>query len=163
MNYLMKRVAFGVVGMVLVLGWWTLTGKRDSVPSLDKIPSKAWEGGGGQVTIEAESSDPATMHVEFERPDISDPSKPHQRLQSTEKVAAGQHTWTIDVPTRTFAILEFEAVGPKTGSKLSWTVHAGGKQIAQETETLDKPLQAGEAFFLQVQVEDVALGKLEGE
>jgi hypothetical protein len=159
----MKRVAFGVVGMVLVLGWWTLTGKRDIAPSLDKIPSKVWEGGAGQVTVEAESSDPATMHAEFERPDISDPSKRHQRLQSTEKVAAGQHTWTIDVPASTFAILEFEAIGPKTGSKLTWTVHAGGRQIAQESQTLDKPLQANEAFFLQVQATDLASGKLDGE
>lgn len=163
MNYLMKRAAFGVLGLVIVLAWWTLTGKHESTPSMDKIPSKVWEGGAGHVTIEVDSSDPATLRADFEKADPSDPSKPHQRLQTWEKVAAGQHSWTIDVPSGTLGTLEFEAVGPKPGSKLSWTVHAGGKQIAQETQTMDKPLQANEAFFLQIEVADLATGKLEGE
>ncbi len=163
MNYLMKRAAIGVLGLVVVLAWWTFSGKHESTPSMNKIPSKVWEGGAGQVTVEVDSSDPASLRADFERAASSDPSKPHQRLQTWEKVEAGQHSWTIDVPAGTGGTLEFEAIGPKPGSKLSWAVHAGGKQIAQETLTLDKPLQANEAFFLQVQVADLAAGKLEGE
>ncbi len=164
MNYLAKRAIIAVVGVVIVLAWWTLRGGHDNnVTSSAKIPAKVWEGGAGKVTIEVESSDPATMRADFESTEPMDSGKSHRRLQTWEKVEAGQHSWTIEVPAATQGILEFEAVVPKVGSKLTWTVHAGDKQIAQDSQTLNEPLQANEAFFLQVELQDFATGKLVGE
>jgi len=159
----LKRAAISLLGVVAVLAWWTIRGNHNTTPSSDKIPAKVWEGGAGPVTIEVESSDPATLRASFESATKSQPGKPDRMLQTWEKVDAGKHSWTIDVPAGTMGTLEFEAVAPKTGSTLSWTVKAGDKQIAQETQTLDKPLQANEAFFLQVELDDYATGKLEGE
>ncbi len=165
MKNLLIRGGFAVLGMVLVLGWWTIKGRNDSGNSAtsDKIPSKVWEGGAGTVTIEAESSAPATLRAYFSSAEKSESGTPNRSLEAWEKFPAGQHTWTIDVPAGTSGSLEFEAVGPKPGSTLSWTVRAGDKQIAQETEKLEQPLRANEAFFLQVEVDDFATGKLEGE
>ena len=165
MNTLSKRIIFGVVGLLLVYGWWTYQGWRSGshTPSTSKIPAQLWEGGGGSVTIEAEANDPATLHAYFASVEKAEPGEPKRSLEALEKVEAGQHSWTIDVPPATRGSLEFEAVGPKPGSKLSWSVRAGQKPIAQDADTLKSPLQANEAFFLQVQVADFATGKLEGE
>lgn len=167
MGNLAKRAALSILGLAVVLGYWTIRdrfgGGSTSTPTSSTIPSRVWEGGAGTVSIDVESSDPATLRAYFASMGKSDAGKADRELQAWEKVNAGVHTWTIDVPARTTGTLEFEAVGPKPGSKLSWTIRAGDKQIAQQTETLEKPLQNNEAFFLQIEVDDFATGKLEGE
>ncbi len=68
MNNLVKRALVAGVGMVIVLGWWTLQDKvkgGSTAAVSNKIPTKVWEGGGTTVTIDVESSDPAVVRAYF--------------------------------------------------------------------------------------------------
>jgi hypothetical protein len=75
-------------------------------------------------------------------------------LDTYEKVGAGSHLWTIDVPSAVGGDVEFQADNPKPGSRLTWTVRSGSKVLARESETLNSPLQANDAFFLKFDAED---------
>jgi hypothetical protein len=155
MNSLVKRVLVAGAGMVLVLGWWTIEGKFSGTTTAasDRIPAKLWEGGGTTLTIETESSDPAVLRALFESTTRTN-GTPVRSLDSFEKIAAGHHTWTVDVPATVGGDLEFEAENPKSGSRLSWTVRAGDKVLKQEASTLDSALRANEAFFLKLDTDD---------
>src|SRR5215470_1713391 len=69
-NNLARRIVGAAVGLVLVLGYWTLKDKvlggTSQTSVSDKVPAKVWEGGGTTLTIETESSDPATLRAFFE-------------------------------------------------------------------------------------------------
>ena len=163
MNSLVKRVLMAVGGMVLVLGWWTIQGKfsgSSTAEASDKIPAKVWEGGGTTLTIETDSSDPAVLRALFEATAHTN-GKAVRSLDSYEKIPAGRHTWTVDVPATVGGDLELQAENPKAGSRLSWTVRCGDKVLKQETETLDSALKANEAFFLKMDVEDFSSGEAE--
>jgi hypothetical protein len=82
--------------------------------------------------------------------------RPQRDLAAFERVDPGTHSWTIDIPAQTGGRLEFEAKDPKPGSKLTWTVTSNGHELAHETESLDQPLKAGEAFFLELELDDFA-------
>ena len=89
----MKAVVRTVLGLVLVIGWWTITGNRISTaPAQDRIPAIVWGGGAGKVQIEAETTTPATMAVSF------NDEKGERHLETYERVSAGTYRWTIDVP-----------------------------------------------------------------
>lgn len=156
MNCLVKRALGTALGLVLVLGWWTV---RDKVfgggtsAASDKIPAKVWEGGGTRLTIETESSDPVVLRAFFEST-AKNNGTPLRSLDSYEKMPAGTHSWTIDVPATVGGDLELEAQNPKAGSHLTWTVRSGNTVLKHETETLDGALRANEAFFLKVDAED---------
>jgi hypothetical protein len=155
MNSMVKRVLVAGAGMVLALGWWTIEGKFSSTTTAasDRIPAKIWEGGGTTLTIETESSDPAVLRALFESTTRTN-GTPVRSLDSFEKIAAGHHTWTVEVPATVGGDLEFEAENPKSGSRLSWTVRAGDKVLKQEASTLDSALRANEAFFLKLDTDD---------
>ena len=163
MANLAKRALFAVCGMVLVLGYWTWQQRHDkssAPPAASTIPARVWAGGGGTVTIDVESSDAAVLRAHFYSQKKE--GETQRYLDAYEKIPAGTRTWSIDVPPQTGGDLEFEANAPQTGSRLTWTVRSGDKQIAHDSEVLNAPLRSGEAFFLQVAVDDFATGKLEG-
>jgi len=60
------------------------------------------------------------------------------------------------VPAAVGGNLELEAERPKTGSSLKWTVRAGDRVLAQESDALKAPLQSNEAFFLKYEADDLA-------
>lgn len=155
MNSLVKRVLLAAAGMVLMLGWWTIEGKfsGSATAASDKIPAKVWEGGGTTLTIETESSDPVVMRALFQSTARTN-GTPMRSLDSFEKIAAGSHTWTVDVPATVGGNLELQAENPKPGSRLSWTVRAGDKVLRRESETLNGALRANEAFFPTLDAED---------
>lgn len=153
-----KKLFSTVFGLVLVLGWWTLRDKIWGGPSTaaasDRIPAKVWEGG-NVISIDVESSDPALLRVLFEASTRNN-GKAVRSLDTYEKVSAGAHSWTIDVPSAVGGDLEFEADHPKPGSHLKWTVRSGSRVLAQDDDTLKEPLQANEAFFLKFDADDFA-------
>jgi hypothetical protein len=164
MNPVMKRVLSSALGLALVLGWWTLRDKLfggGSTPAVsDRVPAKLWEGGGTTLTISVESSDPAIVRADFESSDRNSGTT-SRALNSQEKVAAGSHTWTIDVPAGVGGTLEFEAENPKPGSWLKWTVSSGNKVLMHESDTLNVTLKANEAFFVQYQADDFSTAQQE--
>ena len=151
----MKAVVRTVVGLLLVIGWWTITGNRISTtPAQDRIPASVWGGGGGKLQIEAETSTPATMAVSF--------SDEHgeRHLETYERVTAGTYRWTIDVPSSIGGYVELNADAPKAGDRLKFRVAANGRTVFEDSDQLEKPLEPGYAFFVQAYFDDYAKGKL---
>lgn len=151
----MKAMIRTVLGLLLVIGWWTISGNRISTsPAQDRIPASVWGGGAGKLQIEAETTTPATMAVSF-----SDESG-ERHLETYERVAAGTHRWTIDVPNATGGYVELNADAPKAGDRLKFRIAANGRTVFEDSDQLEKPLEPGYAFFVQAYFDDYAKGKL---
>jgi hypothetical protein len=149
-----------VLGLVLVLGWWTFTGNSISTQKAqDKIPSSVWGGGAGQVVIEAETTTAARMLVGFSR----DEKDVEDNLETYEDVPAGTYRWTIDVPSATGGYVELNAVSPKAGDHLKFRIVANGRTVFEDSDELMQPLEPGYAFFVQAYVDDYAKGELSAD
>ena len=153
----MKTLVRSVLGLVLVLGWWTITGNSISTrKAQDKIPAIVWGGGAGKLEIEAETSTPARMMVGFSR----DAQDDEDNLETYEDVPAGTYRWAIDVPAGTGGYIELNAVEPRNGDHLKFRILANGREVYSAQERLEQPLEPGYAFFLQAYFDDYARGKL---
>lgn len=150
MSGALKKVLFSALGMVLVLGYWTLRGSSGTNTETKKsIPAKVWNGGGGTISVELHTSVAGKMSIGFE-----ERAEHGKSLQTLEHVNAGDHTWSVEVPTNAGGYIEFDAESPKVGDKISWVVRHNGNQIAQDEETLQEELKSGYAFFLQAHYHD---------
>ena len=153
MKRLLIRAGFSLLGMVLVLAWWTWgpKGKQQTHTEQSQIPAKVL-GGGQTLEIDAESSSAATMSVSFE--DLEKPSGERMLVDSHEKIPAGPHSWTIDVPAGVGGYIELEADHPNPGDTLTMRVHMNGDLVDEQSDKLDSPLQPNTAFFVQDHFDD---------
>lgn len=147
MQRILKRAALAVLGVIVTLAWWTLTGSHGSDHSVKGIPSKVWEGDGGTLAVALDTTSAARFSISFG--DNKD-----KRLEVWTPVQAGEHTWTISIPRGAGGYIELDAVDPKPGDKLHWEITLNGKTVDEQSETLNGPLQPGYAFFLQVYHDD---------
>ncbi|HXV35615.1 MAG TPA: hypothetical protein VEC18_00605 [Myxococcota bacterium] len=155
----MKSILKSLAGLALVLAWWTLRGAGDdpSQESADSIPTTVWAGGGGQLAIEADTTTAAQMRVSFsENGETGD----ERSLSSWEDIAAGHHSWLIDVPKGVSGYVDLGAVEPQPGDKLHWTLSVDGRMVDEQAQTLDAPLEDGWAFGIQAYFDDYASGQL---
>lgn len=148
---LLLRVALSVFGCVATLLWWTYHDKGSSVQSSSHIPAKVAEGG-NQLEVSVETTTPCTMRIDFH--DLRKPSGSQMLLQSWEKIPAGSHSWTIDVPSGIGGYIELDADHPERGATLTQRVSINGKETFNETDRLDSPLKPNTAFFVQAYYED---------
>ena len=164
MDGLAKRFVMGVLGVAVMLGFWTVKGwvTGEAGATVSHIPDKVWDGGGGTIVVEAESSDPARVSISFETNTPID-SADHKMLETWERVGPGLHTWSIDVPAGVSGTAEVDAEAPRPGSKVRVAVKVGDRTAAEDGLVLDGPLKAGEGFFAQVHLEDYAAGKKDGD
>jgi len=150
-----KAVVRTVVGLVLVLAWWTFTGNVISTQrAVPKIPTRVFGGGAGKVEVEAETTTRARMMIGFSREERD------EHLESFEDVPAGTYRWAIDVPSATSGYVELNAVEPKAGDRLVVRIAANGRTVFEDTDQLKQPLEPGYAFFVQAYLDDYAKGKL---
>lgn len=158
MQSMLKSLAKTLVGLALVLAWWTIRGPGESdTETASSIPTVVWDGGAGTFSIHAETSAPAQMRVSFYENSESDDAR---SLETHQDVAAGIHNWTISVPANVGGYVELSATDPQPGTTLSWTLQAGGATVDEQTEQLEKPLEQGYGFFLQTYFDDYATGEL---
>src|SRR5262245_45365849 len=144
MQLILKRAAFAVLGVVMMLAWWTFTGSKSSNNNaVQGIPSKVWEGNGGTLAVSVETTSAARFSISFA-------DEKDRRLEAWTPVKAGTHDWTMSIPRGAGGFIELDAENPKPGDKLHWEITLNGKTVDEQTETLDGPLQPGYAFFLQV-------------
>src|SRR5262245_46091821 len=158
----MKGPLKSAIGLALVLGWWTIkgavVGDDPSQETADRIPTAVWDGGGGQLAIEADTTSAAQLRMTFsEDLEVADA----RSLEAWEDVAAGHHTWTIDVPSRVGGYVDLVAVDPKPGDELRWTVAVNGESVDEQSDRLEGPLEKGYAFGLQTYFDEYASGTLE--
>ena len=141
----MKKILSSLLGLVLALTWWTIRGHfshHDTV--VNAIPAKVWDGGGGTMTIDVDTSVAGKLSIEF-----NERGKNGRSMTTLEQAGAGTHTWSVEVPRNAGGYIEFGADAPSPGAKMSWTIRLDGRRIVSESETLDQPLGKNEAFFLQ--------------
>ena len=155
---LVIRALLAILGVAIMLTWWTFTGKNhasDGARSLSKIPAKILGGGGKKVVIHVDTTGPAELSI-----DTYVPRKPGQsiddqaRESDREKFDAGHHTWAVELGPTAEGDIQLEAVNPPAGTRLGWSITVDGKKLADEAETLTEPLKSGEAFFLQANLEE---------
>jgi len=151
MKKLLLRLGLSVLGTIVTLLWWTYHDKGSNAQSMSHIPAKLAEGG-NQLLVEVEGSTPSTMRIDFE--DLSKPVGQQILMNAWEKVSAGPHTWTVDIPSGVGGYIEFEADQPKPGDTLTQRVKINGKEVDSQTERLDSPLEPNTAFFVQFQRND---------
>ena len=157
MQSLVKKLVGTVLGVVLVLSYWTFVGHKDTTESANKIPAKVWAGGAATMQIETDSTSTAQLRVSFSENREGDGAK---SLETYEEVPAGVHVWTIDVPADTGGYVELEAVKPKPGDKLSMKVKVNGQVAYEDADTLQEELKPNYAFFVQAYFDDYSTAKL---
>jgi len=145
------RVGSALLGMVVVLAWWTYRGSTNTETS-SHIPTSVWGGGPAKIAVDVESTSPATMRISFN--EREKPTGEQKLLETWEKMPAGSKTFAVEAPARVGGYIEFEADQPKPGDKLKWRVTINGHVVGQEEEVLDKPLEPNTAFFLQLHFDD---------
>jgi hypothetical protein len=160
MNRLLLRVGLSIFGCVATLLWWTYRDKVSSVQSSSHIPAKVAEGG-NQLEVSVEASTACTMRIDFN--DLRKPSGQQMLLQSWEKIPAGSHTWTIDVPSGIGGYIELNADHPNSGDTLTERVKINGKEVAHQTDRLNGALEPNSAFFVQLHYDDYSKASSEAD
>ncbi|MGH9668790.1 MAG: hypothetical protein ACRD3A_01585 [Terriglobales bacterium] len=160
MKSLAVKIGLAVLGLVLVLGWWSFKsrwGGDGSGGAVNGIPDKVWEGGGHKITFRAEGSGSMRVSAWFSGHDAASHEE-KRSLETRQKVSAGTQTFNIDAPRNSGATFEATAEEPKVGDTISITVTVDGKQMCQESQKLTEPLQSGYAFGAQCEIHDFAKG-----
>jgi hypothetical protein len=153
-----------LLGSILLLAWWAFTGDGDydtdagsMMFSEAELPSIV-DGGGHQLTVDLDTSEPVTFTATFECD--SDGEEPIS-VGGQEKLGAGSHSLSFDVAGDCwYGILEAEPSDPPVGANLAWTVHVDGELLKEEEVTLEKPLEKNYAFFVQAGWEDYTLDEI---
>jgi hypothetical protein len=158
---MLKSLIKTALGVVVVLAWWTL---RDGIidtdtdtETVDEIPTRVWEGGAGTLSIEVDTTAPAQMRIDFGE---DDKGMPIRSMDTWQDIGSGHHSFSIDVPAGVGGYVELGAVDPKPGDTLSWTISAGGNVVDEQSDTLERPLEEGYAFFIQAYFDEYATGTL---
>ena len=161
---LVRKVLSAIAGVVICIALWSIQGKlfgNDS-ETADKIPAQVWGGGGGTVVIEAEASEPAVISASFETNTMVDDVN-HDYLEAWQKIDAGKHTFTIDVPANTSGSVWLRVDEPNVGAKVKLVMRANGEYVGEDAMTLEKPLEPGYGFAAGLEVDDYSRGKLTQE
>lgn len=160
MNKLLLRVGFAFLGCVATLLWWTYHDKGSNAQSVSHIPAKVAEGG-NQLEVSVEASTPSTMRISFD--DLRKPAGEQILLESWEKIPAGSHTWTIDVPSGIGGYIELNADHPNSGDTLTESVKINGKEVTHQTDRLNGALEPNSAFFVQLHYDDYSKASSEAD
>jgi hypothetical protein len=152
MTRLLIRAGVALLGMVIMLAWWTYgPHKHTTVASSSHIPAKVADGG-QKLEIEINTSCPARMRVSFDQ--LGKPAGEQQLLQSWEDVPAGERSWTVDVPGGVGGYIELEATNPGVGAQLSMRIRMNGELVDEQSDKLEKALEPNTAFFVQDHFDD---------
>jgi len=154
MQYILKRAILAVLGVVVMIAWWTITGGPGSNDEVKGIPAKVWEADGGTLAVEVETTSPAKFSISFG--DEKDRS-----MTVWTKVDAGSHNWSVEIPSGAGGYIELGAEDPKVGDKMQWKVTLDGNTVEEQSETLSEPLKSGYAFFLQSYYDDYSKMEVE--
>ena len=154
MDRLVKWVLRTVLGLAVMIAWWTIRGGDSNVQTADEIPASVWGGGGATMTIEVHTTCAAVMRVSFDsnQEDV-------ESLATHEDIEAGTHTWTIDVPRDVGGYVELGGVEPHKGDTMSWRILLNEQVVDEQFDELEEELEDGYAFFIQSYFDDYATGQ----
>ena len=59
MQHILKRAIPALLGVVVMIAWWTFTGDPGSHKEVEGIPATVWEADGGTLAVEVEATSAA--------------------------------------------------------------------------------------------------------
>jgi hypothetical protein len=65
LQHILKRAALAVLGVLVMIAWWEITGDRGTNDEVKGIPPKVWDGGSGTLEVEVETTTPARFSISF--------------------------------------------------------------------------------------------------
>lgn len=151
-----RKVVGALVGLALFIGWMQLRGGGDSgdYQELSSIPLTAFEGGGGLVDVQFTTNQPAELVATFDKNDAA--TGKATTVSGRELFPPGSYSRSVDVSPDTFIYWELNVPDAQVGAQLAWVFHVDGATVVNESMRLEDPLEAGYAFFLQVEADDIA-------
>lgn len=154
-KHLGVKVVSTVLGVIVCLAWWTLTGHGGSdFDQFSEIPGVVFEGGGGALAIEATVNQPAELRATFSRR-IDEETGEEEGIHVHQPLAAGTHHFETNVPAGVYIYLEIGVPEAQPGARIEWSVKVDGKGVVNESESLEEPLRSGYAFFVQLEFDDI--------
>jgi hypothetical protein len=155
----LKNLALGVVGLIAVLGWWTITGGDEGPAGAEIGPLPAVvDGGGHRIDVALSTTEPLYFSASFSCPDGEED---YLEVDGREELDPGEHQLSFDVAGDCdYALLEAGAHEPAVGAALSWQVHVDGQRWEEEHMLLEQPLAPNRAFFLQTGWDDGSLDEM---
>ena len=156
---LLVRAGLAVLGVAVMLAWWSFRGSDGKSSTVQQIPAKVWNGGAGTLTIEIETTCAARVSINFEEHEEAIESR--RNLGAWEKVGTGVHSWTIDVPAKVGGYIDLTAENPKVGDKLSWRIKLNNQVVDEQSQTLEEALKPNYAFGLQAFYQEYASAQKE--
>ena len=153
----LKRKAIGLVlgilGLAAWLGYHSLVGGNgDSSKELKEIPKTVFSGGAGDLTLAIQMNKPGYLLAEF-----SHGKEEKEKIIAREELAEGDHYYKIDLPQDlSYGYFELEIPDATVGAQLSWKVDFESRELLNEHDVLDKPLEQNQAFFLQMEFGDLS-------
>jgi hypothetical protein len=154
MQNILKRAVLALLGVAVMIAWWTITGDPGTHDEVKGIPAKVWDGDGGTLAVDIESTTAARFSISFG--DEKDKS-----MTAWTNVDAGTHSWSVEIPRGAGGYIELGAENPKVGDKLQWKITLNGNTVEEQSETLEQPLKSGYAFFLQSYYDDYSTMEVE--
>jgi hypothetical protein len=151
MKKLILRLGLSALGIAATLLWWTYHDTGSSAQSMSHIPAKVGEGG-NRLAVETETTTPSTFRITFD--DLRKPVGQQILVESWEKIPAGPHSWTVDIPSGIGGYIELEADHPNPGDTLTQRIRINGKEVDSQSDRLDSALQPNTAFFVQFHRDD---------
>jgi len=158
MKKLILRLGLSALGIAATLLWWTYHDTGSSAQSMSHIPAKVGEGG-NRLVVETETTTPSTLRITFD--DLRKPVGQQILVESWEKIPAGPHSWTVDIPSGIGGYIELEADHPNPGDTLTQRIRVNGKEVDSQSDRLDSALQPNTAFFVQFHRDDFSSAEAE--
>jgi hypothetical protein len=151
-----RKLVATLVGLGLFVAWMQLRGGGDSgdFQELSSIPLTAFEGGGGMIDVRFTTNQPAELIATFEKHDGS--TGKSTTVSGRETFPAGSYNRSVDVSPDTYIYWELNVPDAAVGAQLSWVIEVDRRTVVNESMRLDDPLEAGYAFFLQAEADDIA-------
>lgn len=151
---LLKRAGFSVLGLVLVLSWWSFRGwacDRDDSTQLKAMPAAVFD---GTTAVDFDidvTGGPAYIRATFSRqkPGYEDTERVHVH---EETVPAGKKRYTVRVPKSCDGYMELGST--TVGTTVLLTVSILGKETFREQDTLNEPLKPNYAFAVQWETDE---------
>lgn len=131
-------------------------GSGGSTPGAEQEFPASIFGGGVEVTIEVELTEPGDIHCAFATGNGYDVNKP-KRLEVEKKLAAGKHTFNISMPKEVSVAPEVHIRPPnlRKGSRILIVLRRGSEELARDEFTSESDKLAPKtAFFVSLHVEN---------
>ena len=150
----MKKLILAALGLVLALVWMAnARDDRGDYEDVGRLPAVVFGGGGGTLSVEVNTSQPAVLRATFARWDDAEENETGTKV--SEPLPAGTLSRGVDIAADTYIFLEIEVEKPQVGATLSWTVSLDGEKLFDDERRLDEPLEGGRAFSLQLEADDI--------